>query len=92
MPTPVIAQPIMMAPGEAWADMSPGRLNTPPPIMEPTTKPISGSRVSRPDTSAAGCLAISAPAPKGVVEVVDTVCALLKPRVEGHCRGGPERT
>ena len=49
MPMPVITHPMTMAPGEAWRDMSLGRLNTPPPIIEPTTSATSGSSVSLSD-------------------------------------------
>ena len=46
MPTPVITQPMRMAPGDAPRDMSRGRLKTPPPIIEPTTSAMSGSSVN----------------------------------------------
>ena len=45
---PVITQPMMIAPGDAPRDMSLGRLKTPPPIIEPTTRAISGTSVSLP--------------------------------------------
>ena len=48
MPMPVITQPMMIAPGDAPRDMSLGRLKTPPPIIEPTTRAMSGTRVSLP--------------------------------------------
>ena len=48
MPMPVITQPMMIAPGDAPRDMSLGRLKTPPPIIEPTTRAISGTSVSLP--------------------------------------------
>jgi hypothetical protein len=35
-----------MAPGEAPADMSDGKLKTPPPIIEPTTSATNGSKVN----------------------------------------------
>src|SRR5690242_15270302 len=53
MPMPVISQPITIAPGEAAADMSRGRLKTPPPIIEPTTSATKGSRASLPGSAAA---------------------------------------
>ena len=46
MPMPVISQPIRIAPGDAPFDMSEGRLKTPPPIIEPTTRAVSGRSVS----------------------------------------------
>src|SRR6478736_3329405 len=51
---PVTTQPRMIAPGPAPLDMSFGRLNTPPPIIEPTTRATSGSNVSLFDASVAG--------------------------------------
>ena len=49
MPMPVISQPMMTAPGDAPLAMFCGRLNTPPPIIEPTTRATSGNRPSVPD-------------------------------------------
>src|SRR5215471_11388171 len=56
MPIPVIDQPMMTAPGEAWRDISLGRLKTPPPIMEPTTRATNGISVSLEPRSASVCI------------------------------------
>ena len=80
MPMPVITQPMMIAPGDAPRDMSLGRLKTPPPIIEPTTRAISGTSVSlcvvgrtSPTVTSAAAVAMT-PAPVGInfaVRVVD---------------------
>ena len=46
MPTPVMIQPIRMAPGDAPRDMSDGKLKTPPPIIEPMTRAMRGRSVN----------------------------------------------
>src|SRR6188474_2293279 len=46
MPTPVMVQPIRIAAGDAPRDMSEGKLKTPPPIMDPTTRAMRGSSVN----------------------------------------------
>ena len=46
MPMKVTTQAMMMAPSPAAPDMLAGRLNEPPPIIEPTTTPVSISRPS----------------------------------------------
>ena len=48
MPTPVISQPIMTAAGEAPLAIFCGRLETPPPSIEPTTRAVKDSNPSFP--------------------------------------------
>ena len=60
MPTPVMNQPMRIAPGDAPRDMSDGRLKTPPPIMDPMTRAMRGRSVNFCDLSEALSAVVSA--------------------------------
>ncbi|MDT4883116.1 hypothetical protein FQZ97_1191310 [compost metagenome] len=65
MPTPVISQPIRVAPALALAAMFCGSEKIPPPTMEPTTRAISAPTFNLPlEAATCVCLPGSACLPK----------------------------
>ena len=57
MPMKVTTQAMIMAPSPAAPDILAGRLKAPPPIIEPTTTPLS---ISIPSLRVSGCALSSA--------------------------------